>query len=54
METSMIEKHRLAVFCTPTTKDRGHNLGIYPDWKLNQQPRGAWDNTQSLDPHQLG
>ena len=26
------------------TRDRTHNQGMCPDWELNLQPFGAWDN----------
>nr|KAF6500932.1 hypothetical protein HJG59_007957 [Molossus molossus] len=41
-------EHRLAASCMPLTRDRAHNLGMYPDRILNQPPLGAWVAAQPL------
>lgn len=44
--TSMREKHQFAASCTPHTGDLAQNLGMCPDWELNQQLLGTWYDAQ--------
>ena len=39
---------------TPLTGDLACNLGMCPDWELNQQPFGLQAGAQSIEPHQPG
>ena len=39
---------------TPPTGDLAYNLGMCPDWELNQWPFGLQAGTQSTEPHQPG
>ena len=49
------EKHQCMVAsCAPPTGDPAHNLGMCPDWELNQQPFGLQASTQSTESHQPG
>ena len=49
------EKHRCVVVSrAPPTGDLAHNLGVYPDWELNQRPFGSHASAQSMEPHQPG
>ena len=38
----------------PSTGDLARNLGLYPDWELNQGPFGSQALPQSTEPHQPG
>ena len=40
--------------CAPPTGDLVCNLGMWPDWKSNQQPFGSQAGTQSTEQHQPG
>ena len=39
---------------TPTPGSLARNLGMCPDWELNQRPFGSQASAQSTKPHQLG
>ena len=52
--TNMQEKHWLVASHMSPTEDLAHNLGMYPDWELNQWPLGSQASTQSTKPHQPG
>ena len=47
------EKHQSVASHMPPTGDLAHNLGIWPDWELNQHPFSPQAGTQSTEPHQL-
>ena len=49
------EEHQCVVTsCVPHTGDLACNLGMCPDWELNQQPFGSQAGTQSTEPYQAG
>ena len=43
-ETSIWEKHRSVVSCTPPTGDQTHNLSKCPNRELNSHPVGVQDD----------
>ena len=48
------ERERNVNVWLPLMWDLAHNLGMCPDWELNQQPLGLQAGVQSTEPHQLG
>ena len=48
------EKHPSVASRMPPPGDLAHNLGMCPDWELNQQPFGLQASAQSTEPHQPG
>ena len=48
------EKHQCVVASYMPLLGLAHNLGMCPDWELNQQPLGLQAGVQSTEPHQLG
>lgn len=49
-EKHRCKKHPLAAPCTPPTGNQARNPGMCPDLEWNQQPFGAWDDTQPTEP----
>ena len=41
---NVIEKHQLVAFRMHPTGDKTNNLGMCPDWELNLQSFGLWDD----------
>ena len=39
------KKHQSAVSLCALNGDRTHNLSMCPDWELDPQPCGAWNDT---------
>ena len=35
-------------------RDLAHNLGMRPDWELNQRPFGSQSDIQTSEPHEPG
>ena len=47
-----VEKHQCVVAShAPPTRDLACNLGMCPDWELNQQPFGLQASAQSTELH---